>query len=325
VEHMPRRRRLFAPGLPYHVVARGNHRDAIFLHERDYRVYVRRMVRYRNRYGVGLFAYCLMPNHVHFLLRPAELPLGKFMQGLQQSYTQYFNRVYGEVGHLFQGRYKAFPCRHDGHLLAVLRYIHQNPVRARMVARVDEYTFSSHHDYLAGRRGPVVDADPLLRILGGRRAYRAFMLERTEERLPSSPHDGTRPAPDDFPSAESPGPSAVGGAGTSGDPSQTLFPLSVALDILAGPLGVPKEELRGPDRSWEVSGHRTALCHVLVRGLGYRVRDVAAFLGREPGTVSVALSRRANRLLVDGSLRRRLARLSEIVKIVGSDPERRRG
>jgi putative transposase len=79
------------------------------------------------------------PNHVHLLLESGSDPLGKFMQGLQQSYTQYFNRRYRKVGHLFQGRYKAIICAKDKYLLALLRYIHLNPVRARLVERHEGY------------------------------------------------------------------------------------------------------------------------------------------------------------------------------------------
>ena len=110
---MARRPRLFAPGLLCHVIARGNQRQATFLTDLDYQAYLTRLETYRKRYGVMLYAYCLMPNHVHLLLQTSEVPLAKFMQGLQQSYTQRFNRVHGKVGHLFQGRYKAIVCERD--------------------------------------------------------------------------------------------------------------------------------------------------------------------------------------------------------------------
>src|SRR5262249_3993822 len=166
---------------------------------------------YRNRHGVSLLAYCLMPNHVHLLLEPLEGSLDRFMQGVQQSYTQYFNRAYGEVGHLFQGRYKASPCREDRHLLAVLRYIHQNPVRAHLVARVDQYRFSSHPAYLAGRGSSGVDPRPLLRILGGQDAYHALMREMPETRDTDvrSSDGGGAPRSEPLPAANSPTSAAV--------------------------------------------------------------------------------------------------------------------
>src|SRR6266540_71048 len=145
---MARRPRLFAPGLLYHVIARGNQQQLTFLTDLDYQAYLIRLATYRQRYGVVLYAYCLMPNHVHLLLQTSEPPLAKFMQGLQQSYTQRFNRVYGKVGHLFQGRYKAIVCERDEYLAALIRYIHLNPVRARLVRDPEAYPYSGHRAYL---------------------------------------------------------------------------------------------------------------------------------------------------------------------------------
>ncbi len=125
---MARRPRLFAPGLLYHVMVRGNQRQKTFLKEQDYQVYLERVAKYRKRCDAVLYAYCLMPNHVHLLLETSREPLAKFMQGLQQSYTQYFNRTHHKVGHLFQGRYKALVCEKERYLLALIRYIHLNPV-----------------------------------------------------------------------------------------------------------------------------------------------------------------------------------------------------
>ena len=82
---MARRPRLFAPGLLYHVIVRGNQRQKTFLDDQDYQVYLERLAKYREKYGYSVHAYCLMPNHVHLLLESSDQPLGKFMQGLQQS------------------------------------------------------------------------------------------------------------------------------------------------------------------------------------------------------------------------------------------------
>jgi putative transposase len=104
---------VFAPGLLYHVIVRGNQRRKTFLRDEDYQAYLERLTRYRRRYGYTVHAYCLMPNHVHLLLESSTHPLGKFMQGLQQSYSQYFNLRHHKVGHVFQGRYKAIVCQRD--------------------------------------------------------------------------------------------------------------------------------------------------------------------------------------------------------------------
>ena len=99
-----------------------------------------------------------MPNHVHLLLETGSTPLAKFMQGLQQSYTQYFNRRYHKVGHVFQGRYKAIICDKDKYLLALVRYIHLNPVRARLAKRPERYTHSGHTSYLVNGTPKIIEA-----------------------------------------------------------------------------------------------------------------------------------------------------------------------
>ena len=174
---MARRPRLFAPGLLYHVIARGNQRQATFLHDVDYDAYLHRLALYRARYGVSLHAYCLMPNHVHLLARTGTSPLAKFMQGLQQSYTQWFNRVHEKVGHVFQGRYRAIVCDSDEYLVTLVRYIHLNPVRAGLASRPDLYRYSGHRALLAGRSTALLEPDPVLRLLGGPDAYERFTRE----------------------------------------------------------------------------------------------------------------------------------------------------
>jgi putative transposase len=110
----------------------------------DYEAYLERLARYRKRFGVTVYAYCLMSNHVHLLLETGSEPLSKFMQGLQQSYTQYFDRKHHKVGHLFQCRYKVIVCEKDEYLLTLVRYIHLNPIRGKLVQRLDDYPYSGH-------------------------------------------------------------------------------------------------------------------------------------------------------------------------------------
>jgi putative transposase len=184
---MARRPRVFASGLVYHVVARGNRRQAVFLESRDYRIYLDRLARYIRRFEAAVRAYCLMPNHVHILIQAGPPPLAKAMQAVQQSYTQYFNRTYAAVGHVFQGRYKAFICQRDPYLVALIRYIHLNPVRAGLVTRAEDYPYSSHVLYLRSRTTALVDPAPVLRFLGGAAGYRKLMLEESAESLEPTP------------------------------------------------------------------------------------------------------------------------------------------
>jgi hypothetical protein len=125
-----------------------------------------------------------MNNHVHLLIEIQDVPLSKVMQGLNQTYTMYFNRKYRTVGHLFQGRYKAILCDREAYLLGLVKYIHQNPLRAKIAEWLDAYDWSSHHAY-TGKNNPLslVDTDQVLRMFSesktrARRKYREFMAEK---------------------------------------------------------------------------------------------------------------------------------------------------
>ena len=108
---MARRPRLFAPGVLYHVIVRGNQRQKTFVFDGDYQAYLQRLGKYRNRYGFMVHGYCLTLNYAHLLLESSAQPLAKFMQGPQQSYSQYFNLKHHKTGHVFEGRYKAIICQ----------------------------------------------------------------------------------------------------------------------------------------------------------------------------------------------------------------------
>jgi REP-associated tyrosine transposase len=305
---MARRPRLFAPGLLYHVIARGNQRQLTFLTDGDYQAYLIRLATYQKRYSVKLYAYCLMPNHVHLLLQTSEVPLAKFMQGLQQSYTQGFNRVHGNVGHLFQGRYKAIVCERDEYLVTLVRYIHLNPVRARLVEDPEAYPYSGHRAYLTGDGMALIDPGPVLNMLGGQAAYRRLVLAGIgaghDERYYQTVDQqflGARPA--------------AQRAGQAAQPAGVLprKPLEMVVKELARQISLDPSTLRSPDRSQCVSTARAALSFVLVRRLGYRVADVAAALGRDSATISVIVSRLASRLESNDHIAADVARLSQNV------------
>ena len=135
-------------GAFYHVIVRGNQRQKIFRDDRDRIYYLERVEHYRQRCQFTLYASVLMSNHVHLLLETGKTPLSKILQGIQFTYTQYYNRRYGTTGHLFQGRYKAILCDRDAYLLELVRYIHLNPVPLKHPEELDAYQWSSHAAYL---------------------------------------------------------------------------------------------------------------------------------------------------------------------------------
>jgi putative transposase len=303
---MARRPRILASRVLYHVIVRGNQRQKTFLDESDYQAYLERLGRYRKGLGVTVYAYCLMPNHVHLLVETGAQPLSRFMQGVQQSYTQYFNRKHRKVGHLFQGRYRAIVCDKDEYLLTLIRYIHQNPVRAKMVRKIDEYRYSGHRNYVEGRESEVLKPRMVLDMLGGRAGYRRFVQEGLEE---GHREEYYRVEDQRFLGEEGFGEELKRRAKEEEMPKPKRR-LSVAFRKAARGVGVEPRLLGGADRGWGISRARALVGYVLIRRIGYRLKDVARFLGRDVATVSSLVFRFSERMAGDEGLRKRVERLS---------------
>jgi len=127
-----------------HIVNRGNHRDEVFRKRGDYEAFLTLMDEACRRLPMRILAYCLMPNHFHLVLWPfGDADLGRWMQWLMTAHVRRYHRHYGTDGHVWQGRFKAFPIQQDGHLLTVLRYVERNPLRANLVARAEDWPWSS--------------------------------------------------------------------------------------------------------------------------------------------------------------------------------------
>lgn len=175
---MPRPLRLEVEGGVYHVIARGNERKPVFLDAADRRDYLARLGACRERFGFFVYAYCLMANHIHLAIERGPVTLSRIMLALQSAYTQRFNRRHDRVGHLFQGRYKAFLVDSEHYLLALLRYIHRNPVVAALVARPEEYPWSSDRFYRKGRGPAWLDVDRVLCRLARKRSLAVAVYQR---------------------------------------------------------------------------------------------------------------------------------------------------
>ena len=179
---MPRKPRVEYSGAFYHVITRGNQRQKLFRDDKDREFYLDRLEQYRKRYGFTIYAYVLMSNHVHLLIETGKTRLSKIMQGLQFSYTRYFNRRYRKIGHLFQGRYRAIICDREEYLLELVRYIHLNPARMKWPSAVGEHRWSSHRAYLGAASVVEVDTASMLerfssRVGRAREGYLRFLKE----------------------------------------------------------------------------------------------------------------------------------------------------
>jgi len=140
---MPRIARIVLPEIPHHVTQRGNNREAVFFDDDDRRMYLELLRDHADRFGAKLWAYCLMPNHVHLVIEPrAEDSLAKAVGRTNFRYAQRLNLTHGRSGHLWQNRF--FSCALDDmHLWRAIRYVERNPVRARMVRLPWRYAWSS--------------------------------------------------------------------------------------------------------------------------------------------------------------------------------------
>ena len=134
---MPRQARLDVPGVLQHVIARGIERTDIFRDDDDRQRFVTRFSTLLTETNTECFAWALVPNHFHLLLRPTQIPLSSFMRRLMTGYAVTFNLRHGRSGHVFQNRYKSIVCEEEEYLLALVRYIGLNPLRARLVSNLE--------------------------------------------------------------------------------------------------------------------------------------------------------------------------------------------
>jgi putative transposase len=163
---MPRKPRNLAAESLYHVVSRGNRKLEIFHDLADYSAFLGYLLRFKAEFGISIFHYVLMPNHIHLLLRPIGGDCSEFMRRLKKTYADYYNFKYAKIGHVWQGRFKSSPIDTDAYLLACGNYIEMNPVRAGLAAQPDQWPYSSFHHYAEGRWDPIVEDSPFYSNLG---------------------------------------------------------------------------------------------------------------------------------------------------------------
>jgi len=155
---MPRKARQKSNTGIYHIIIRGINRQDIFHDDEDKGVYLDRLSKYKADCGFEIYAYCLMGNHMHLLLKEGKTGISGIMKRIGTSYVYWYNRKYDRTGHLFQDRYKSEPIEDDSYLLTVTRYIHQNPVKIGL--SIDSWT--SYNDYLGN--GNMTDTKPVLEL-----------------------------------------------------------------------------------------------------------------------------------------------------------------
>jgi putative transposase len=164
---MPRKPRFFLPGVPVHVVQRGNNRQAVFFDDNDYRVYLDWLGTAAGEHGCAIHAYVLMTNHIHLLMTPnGREAISATLQAVGRRFVPYINHSYGRTGTLWEGRFKASAVQAEDYLLACYRYIELNPVRAGMVERPEDYPWSSYRANACGAPDPLITPHPLYLACG---------------------------------------------------------------------------------------------------------------------------------------------------------------
>ncbi len=168
---MARIARVIASGIPHHVTQRGNRRMETFFHNEDYEEYLSLMAEWCGKCGVTIWAYCLMPNHIHLIAVPeTEDALRRGIGEAHRRYSRMINFRQGWKGHLWQGRFASFPMD-EAYLLAAARYIELNPVRAQLAAAPEEWPWSSARAHLVGKDDRLVSVAPLLELAGDWRLF----------------------------------------------------------------------------------------------------------------------------------------------------------
>ncbi len=291
--YLMRKPRVHYEGGLYHVIARGNQRQKVFLDKEDYLKYLKLMDEYLEHHGMAVYAYCLMPNHLHILLeQAADQPLSRYMQRLQSAYTGYFNRKHKKVGHLFQGRYKSILVDRDAYLLELIRYIHLNPFRAKLEKKVGVYPWTGHAQYLGTHKGDNVrvEAEKVLPMFGkqvqeARKAYFQFVQEGI--------HQGHREDLYDLRAGH-----LLGGEDFETQVHERAFKqkvepslkIKVSLKKIWGKIK-ERENLEEEPSGWKKSRWMAEAAYLAVEGCLLTQKKVAEYFQVEPTTISKGLRR----------------------------------
>jgi putative transposase len=287
---MPRPARLHVPGGYYHVILRGNHREALFGHTRDRHALNDIVADVVRRFEVRIHAFCWMSNHLHALLQIADRPLGQVMQRIAVRYSRYRHKSLRTTGHLFERRYRAKLVDVDAYFLTLLRYIHLNPVKARMVSDPADYPWSSHRAYLGTESSAWVTTKFGLSLFStdlarARRAYGQFILQSSADESNLEEHSH----PDD---------SRILGT----DSFIASIPLAphklrshLTLEQLAASIchqhSISLQLLRSPSRARRLARPRLVLATQAVEQHIATLADVARFLHRDPSALTKLLAR----------------------------------
>jgi len=310
---MPRGPRLDAPATLHHVMVRGIERRRIFESDRDREDFLDRLGRIIQEGGASCFAWVLIPNHAHILLRTGAAPLAGMMRRLLTGYAVSFNLRHQRSGHLFQNRYRSIVCEENAYMLELVRYIHLNAIRAGLVREMeglDRYRWSGHSVLMGRESRPWQAREEVLSYFGARetvakRRYRQFVFEgirlgkRGELSTGRESRDGGRVGEE----RSGRGESRILGGGSfveevlSGAERvarervrlrRKYVDVEGLLDFIGKEMGITREEILGGGRRREISQARSVFCYVCLRRVGLTGRQLSEALRMSPGGIHSA-------------------------------------
>ncbi len=310
---MARKPRIHVPGGVYHVMLRGNGGGRIFFSEGDYRHLYGLLEEGHERFGYRVHAFCCMPNHLHLVVQVGEVPLSRAMQNVTFRYTRRVNRLQGRVGHLFQGRYKAILVDRDSYLLELVRYIHLNPVRARLVEDAVDYPWSGQSAYMGKEQLSWLTTEWVLgqfgkRVGPARRRYARFVAQGVGEGRRTDFHHGGDDSrclgDDDFLQSV---------LGADVRPERLPVPLERAVTVVCEEYQVDEGALSGRGQARRLAEARAVVAWLGMESCDATLREVGRVLRRDESSVSSALRRLRVRADTDATLVDRLHQLQKIL------------
>ncbi len=308
---MPRAARLDAAGLLQHVIVRGIEKRDIFLNEKDRQLFLERFSRLLKETRTDCFAWALMSNHFHLLLRPTQNKLATFMRRLLTWYAVTFNRRHKRVGHLFQNRYKSIVCEEEPYLLELVRYIHLNPIRAGLakdLAELNHYKWSGHSVLMGKRVFAGQERKEVLANFGRReREARNNYLEFMKEGVSTGRRDdlvgggkrrsleanisGSDEAFDERILGSGEFVQRIGKESELSIRPQGRMSLAKLVGFVAREFGIREGDLKQRNREKRLADARGAICYLAVREMGYNGEKVAGIMNISRSGVSVAARR----------------------------------
>ncbi len=309
---MPRSARLDMPGLLQHVIVRGIEKRDIFRDDRDREEFLDRLSALLKETQTQCYAWSLLPNHFHLLVKPTRSPLALLMRRLLTGYAIHFNRRHGRSGHLFQNRYKSIVCEEEPYLLELIRYIHLNPIRAGLVEDLqglDEYPWSGHAVLMGRRKMEGQEITSVLLHFGenptpAQWRYRGFISDGLglgrREALEGGGFRGSRKGKAGL---EQKGrwDSRVLGGGEFVKRLQERkelkgrldipLPLCQLVDRVSETMNIDPVAIRQPSKVRALAEARAVICYLAIREYGYKGLEVGKELHLGPAGVSLAMRR----------------------------------